>query len=651
MKLFNIKNLAILILTIAIGVNVFLPNMTVEAQSIPGTGKVPVADSGVLKAINGCDQGTGIGTLDNAACKAANALITSLREGLGTVCVQALDKLSTGGVNSFLSSLGSSSFSIIGGSEAEATLNSAQSKALTTAYECASGYVSILNSPATAAKISNLKESQDVARDEQNFTSIRDALGQRVDAMNARASASWKDVLKAIMVKTILKLNQNLTTSVVNKLVQNYKISDYSKYGDALATQVYSMKYINDHFSGDGETQMMIRSVLQSDKLPDKLKTVQAIAQTQAQTYLGKSCNVTSDAAGEQDLNSYIKCLAAYGSSGANPEFRVQTALDNAQAAKQAGQTNAAAEISQSNGFVPPRNCSGSITLQKQIDDQFDKATNDKLIAESAASKLEQALKLGKTTQDQLDKANQAKSQAEANYDALKKQTNNPIIDICESIASPAQFVSSTIGDFLKQHLDQSSNLKSDNLPFYANFLSDMATNFLTNILTGGKSNTQLLKEEGALGISAATAGLQESVTKGTNPLGLPGGGSTYPQGQLSIYGYDPADSSSGRLTNLTPGKTYTVVVDFTQLITNKPISIAISAGSTNIARDLTSSELGNERVTFNYTATKSPLEVNVTLYGANKVSLATSSTTLGVTGQVNGATTVLPRGPAIVIR
>jgi hypothetical protein len=337
----------------------------------------------------------------------------------------------------------------------------------------------------------------------------------------------------------------------------------------------------------------------------------------------------------------------------------LSVATDQALAAQHAGQANASAEISQSNGFAPPRDCSGSVTLQKQLDDQFDKVGNDKTIAELTEEKLAAALAAGKTTQAEYDKAVKARDQANANYDKLNKDTPTAIIDICKGITSPAAFVSTTISDFLKQHIDQSTQLQANNLPFYATFLSDMATNFLTNILTGGKSTSQVLKEAGTAGLNAALGGLSGQTTGSTTPAGgttTTGGGPTV-TGSASIYAL--ASGSTDQTTTLVAGQTYTIVIDFSDIDTQdfRPYKISVSGGGTagTFTREMTGAEETARQVKFSYTATATPPVITATFFakgftGQPDDQAGPYSTGFGI-GQVHGASIILPRGPEVSLR
>ncbi len=435
--------------------------------------------------------------------------IKAARGAVGETCDKILKAVDSADKVDTIIDVSSSSFlSIIGGGIGESTKLSKSIVKAVAAKECIDIYIRLLSEIPSQT----LTMGQDIQREQDKYTKVSESLRKITEDLKARQNASVKDVLKAFMVKLVLNLNKNLTTKLVNSMVEKYKIDDYLAYGDAVATQVYSMKYINENFKGDARTQMMMRSLIQSDKIPQKAKIAQAFASTKAQDYLGSQCN----GIGQLDVENMdsLKCLAAFGSEQASTAFQFQTAQDQALKVKAAGQQSAQAEVDQSNGFAPPRDCSGSLELQQQIDTKYETATNELVAAADVLSKLQKAYKGKKTTKAELDKAQAAFNDIEKKYKDLPSQDAEPVIDICKAIDSPASFVGDQLNNFVKQHLDQGSQLKSDNLPFYANFLSDVASNFLSNLLTGGKSSSKIFKEAGFQAMNGAIGELASNLPK-----------------------------------------------------------------------------------------------------------------------------------------
>lgn len=599
--------------------------------------------SGILSATGataGSTSATAVSTATSAVANTSVALatgpigsgeitLTSIRAALEAPC-QVIIKTYTASsaISSTLDISSDAALEAIGGGPGEYVSTSAKLAHAIAAKSCVEGYVEILShTPKLTAN-----QSQVFIPEQDKFTKIGASLQTAIENLTAQQKATTKDILKAFMIKVILNLNKSLTTQLVNKLVQKYKISDYLAYGDALASQVYSQKYIADNFDGNAETQLMVRSILQSEKLPAKVKTIETMANSQAKQNMAKSCPNAV-----QDDMYFVNCVAGLGAPASNKTYVISQAVDGANAARTAGKVTAGQEVSQSTGYAPPRNCSGSIAQQKQIDAQLDAAANALDIANQVLASLTSARanQLGNpkapvVSDADMQKAIAAQAQAQANYNALFKKfeaggavdpdTGQPvvdretgkvktgaIIDICESIASPAAFVANSLGDFLKQHLDQGSQLQSNNLPFYASFLADVTSNFLTNILTGGKSTTQVLKEAGAGALAGTIIGINTTGGgSGTPPT-------PYATGDVSVYAR-PANGST-HTTSLTVGQAYVLVINFSNLIaksgtTQDPalnpyralISGVSSQSDSNVTLDAADLAAGN--IAFDFTPT-----------------------------------------------
>lgn len=693
--------LNILIIILVVGISSFLPAGLVLAQV---TGAIPVQEPVLQREAARTNT-----TLERSDLKLRNIqtgiggkadptggvldVVTELRKKLDTVCLKVITQASNLGTASFIKSLSSTNFGLIGGSEVEAVLHTTQSKALDTAIGCVDKYLGFLKDE----KATTVVGSGNLEREQATFDALKVVLSEQKTAADERATAGWKDVLKAFMVKTILSINKTMTTELVNKMLDKYKISDYLSYGDALATQVYSMKYINDNFSGNAEKQLMIRSLLQSEKIPSKVKTVESMAVSQAQKYVGTVCPP-----GNQDSEMYfINCVAGLGSAQTSKDWIVSNAIDVAHAANGAGKQVAAQEISQSNGYAPPRNCSGSLAQQEQIDAQLEVAVKNKNTAAAILTRLQntEKAKPGSVAPAEITKANDALKKATAEYDALmvkfnssggkideatgKVKKDGAIIDICESIASPANFVATSLGDFLKSHLDQSSQLKSDNLPFYLNFLSDVTSNFLTNILTGNKSKAQVLKEAGVgalngtlIGISTSTSGVlgggsSTGNTGGTSggttggSGGTTGGGSIYENGKIT--GFIAKAGTSTPVAKLTPGQEYEIVVNISQVVSafsTTELSFIVKDQKTDkeLSRDTLNSAdktAGSFRIPFTANSFTGAFVIDVlgkiagadTILSRTIVSYAPAGGVAGAVTTVPSSQPFLPRGPIAVYR
>ncbi|QQS22678.1 hypothetical protein IPM19_03540 [bacterium] len=482
----------------------------------------------------------------------ASAAINSIRGTLSSTCTTVIAAAdNSDAVESFTDVASSSFLSVIGGGIGESTQLTAKIVKATAAKECIDIYVTALR----AAPTVTVTMGQELQREQDKFSKTSEALRVVIEDLKARQSASIKDVLKAFMVKLVLNLNKNLTTKLVNGMVQKYKIDDYLAYADAVGVQIYSMKYINENYKGDARTQMMLRSLIQSEKLPNKAKVAQAFATTKAQDYLGAMCGSTPQL-NVNDANS-LRCLAAYGAENASPAFQLQVSQDNAQKVKAAGMETATKEVQQSNGFAPPRDCKDLVGRQASIDQKWEKLSAEVVAAADIVVKLEQALAAKKTTQAELDKAKAKFNELDAKLKQLPAEDPDPVSDICPVIDSPATFVSDQLTNFVKQHLDQGSQLKSDNLPFYASFLSDVASNFLTNLITGGKSSGKIFKEAGMTALNGTIGDLVSQLPQGgvpgfTPPIVPPGTPSSGGSGGGNVQGVQTSEFSPRR-SNFAP--------------------------------------------------------------------------------------------------
>lgn len=479
------------------------------------------------------------------------ATVNSARAALGGTCLATITALqASDAVDSFLDAAASTTLSVIGGSPFEFTKVNAKLAKATAAKVCVDTYVEALSAiPGVTFEISN-----EVQREQDKYTKISNSLRQQIQDLGAQQNASAKDIMKAFMVKLVLNLNKNLTTKVVNNLLQEYKIDDYLAYGDALATQVYAMKYIDQNYKGDARTQMMMRSLIQSEKVPGKARVAAAFANQQAKEYITNACGSVGqlDAQDQSSLN----CLAAYGNEQSSPMFKYLNALDTSSKIQTEAKKTAQAEIAQSNGYAPPRDCSGSLADQQRIDASSDQAANEVVIAANILAQLQEALLSGKTTQAEVDKAQAAFDAADKKMsDLVSKDVESPVIDICKAIDSPASYVGNSIQKFLDQHIDQGSKLESENLPFFATFLADLTGNFLTNLLTGGKKSSKIFKEAGVAALGAGIASVPTLI-------GNSGSGTSNEFGNPWVTVYMTRVGSSSKLSELTPGQQYTFNVD-----------------------------------------------------------------------------------------
>ncbi|MCC7356860.1 MAG: hypothetical protein IT410_04610 [Candidatus Doudnabacteria bacterium] len=452
----------------------------------------------------------------NAAKAACDALVTTA-ETLNT----------TEAASGFLS-LG---IGLISADFTEAT----RTQALITSYSAAKTCVhNLLGTWFNNQSTSTLLQGGDLRNDIDRYTKIDADLGKRLQDLTARQSATTKDFLRAVLTKIALGVTQNLTNDVVDGLISQYKISDFSKYADTLGTQLYTMNYINDNFSGKEKEQLMIRAIAQAsfDKAPERFTVAANYAQTLAEEQTGCDRSQLSIA----DPNFYI-LLAESGHTGCQPLNQLMKAEQLAGVARAQGQTAALNEINTGQGFIPVRSCGEGLAQQQAFDNDQQQIADQMEVIRKTRKIINQSGASYEEINAELAKANTELDALKSQLDTLSSQRlGEATKSICEAIESPGAFIASSIQDFLGSHLENSMALKSDNLPYTLSFLGDLATNFITDIITGsGNSDSTLLTEEGVGNLRSGTAPITFSETynpdaplnfDGTNvPAGTPGGG------------------------------------------------------------------------------------------------------------------------------
>jgi len=393
-----------------------------------------------------------------------------------------------------------SSFSLIGGSPTEALQITTKLSALIGLKTCDQAQLDALK----IAIPDSLMTAQELTRRMAVLNSEIASLSTRIEALKARQSASFKDVLKAVAIKLLLTYSQQLTTKMINTLIYKYKINDYLQYADAVASTVYNADYVNKNYP-NVSNQLILRSILQNGTVQGE---VLPMIRQEAQENLGFSPDLVLTS----DPSYYVK-MAQVQSMQNDPYTLGMIYRDRASQVQAQGLTSAQQEISQGKGFIPVRNCSGAVSQQKQIDVQNIKLSYQADLDYQTLAKLQSAYTMMPTTQmkAQLDTATAAYQQSQTKLKALPQSVDKAFVTLCEGINNPGAFVGDSIQSYLQQHLQQSGTLNNNNLPFYGSFIQSVAMNFINNIFTGGKSNAQLLTEAG---LAAGTVVANDAVNK-----------------------------------------------------------------------------------------------------------------------------------------
>lgn len=632
MKFPTVKNLftSLTLLAVVVTTNSFgvLTVQTVKAQSVPTTNKT-LEDTAKLILKESSQIVTSLGYSNNLASDAISleTKLATLRDTISftidipadadnaeatvadvqriTKCRDAINKIGAGSEIQSLSITAALKPSvwanIIGGGAAETAQLSAQSREYSQYKTCIEQYLTLIKDP-KKVNARNLNEANRLNNYITLYTNSIANLTNKITDLDRRASSGWKDIAKATLLTMILRVNQNVTTTLLNKAMDKYKINDYLKYADALATQVYSMKYIDQNYEGDEETKMILRSVLTNSGSQNAASMVQIKAEQAAQTAVQKTCDPAKGAY-EYGTWANLRCLAAQAAIESSPMYQVSTILDQAAQAQSAGQKAADQELADSQGYAPVRTCSGVVSEQQAIDSQWGQASTDVKVAKDTLTLLyrsstvyldeidksnlspQRKLELIEIQKKEVATAEKAVADAESNYSKLKNQrvTGN-IIDICEAISSPSTFIANSLDAFLKQHLDQATQLKTENLPFFAKFFSDVASNFVTKVISGAfdgtRTNKKVLKESGVnvLTGSVATEDTQIKDLFSRNNATLPTVNTVVrgETGDVDIYLYPSAGSATEKTLTITEGESYNLVIDFKSLVSQNLLGLAL---------------------------------------------------------------------------
>lgn len=650
-------------------------------------------------------------------------------------CHNAIDKIGQGSdieSLSITSALKPSVWAgIIGGGKAEAAQLTAQAQEYGQYILCIQEYLTKIKDPKYIT-VRNLNEANRLNNYITLYSDALTKLDAKVVNLRERASAGWKDIAKAVLLTTIMKVNQNVTTNLINRAIDKYKINDYLKYADAVATQIYSMKYIDQNYTGDEEKKMVLRSILANSGTEQVTNLLKVSAEKRAQDFLSKVCDPAKGAYDYGNMQ-YLKCMAMQASAEASPVYQTTTILEEAGAAKVAGQQAARDEMTDGKGYAPVRNCFGTVDQQKMIDNEWTQAATDLQVSKETNLRVLQSATINL---DEIDKANispadkqklidaqkaevakaqKAADDAQKAYENLKtKRVSGNIVDICEAIASPASFIANSLDSFLKQHLDQATQLRTENLPFFAKFFSDVAGNFLSKIILGAfnnnSANAKVVKESGVKALTGAVVTDQASVNSMVSAANTSATQNTTIEGvngNVDIYVYPEGGDAGNRTLILDEGKSYVLVVDFKQLLSQGVTSMKVEGieslsgqSSDSGVVQLNDQQKQTGQITTNVSGIKSGFTLTVNFYkdeildGAKKttdlgsysqtfgfvptnrrvievpppIAAETPPTDLGTTGeqtgqgttgeidtgdgsQIKGASIILPRGPVFAPR
>ncbi len=452
---------------------------------------VPTNDAGTQQALVGKSTGGILGSLSSAISQVDGAIskITS------TACV-------TSQVSSILSAVdnvnqwtfGGLSLLTSNGQTSQAAAIELKMEKLSAARDCLESEINQLN----AQKPGSILQAQQIQTLLAQYTKEKNTIDARFDVLVDQYTVATQSIWKTILITSLLNISKSLSINMVNRLVSNYKIADFAQYADAVASEVYDNELIAKNFSGAPADEMIVRSMLTN---PIAQSVISPAIYARASAALGFDPATLS----YNDPDFYQK-LASVGYAQADPYFQQQNMANITGQIYAQAQMNAQAEVAQSGGLKTPRTCLGTLQEQQAIDQSF-QAANDQLQNRTALyNKLLSAQQVGMPVK-QSDIA-----QAQADMIAAQKQlqgvpnevNNKPLIDICQGIVSPPSLISKGIDQAFQALGGNLGKYNNSNLPFFVNFVSDIANQISNNLIFGGGMYGSSIIGENAGNISAA---------------------------------------------------------------------------------------------------------------------------------------------------
>lgn len=332
-------------------------------------------------------------------------------------------------------------------------------------------------------------------------------ISRKMDSVKESLNQAWAEVWKAITVRLLMQAQQKITTNLVNGLVDKYKISNYTQYANAVASQVYSYQYLKQN-STKGADQMILRSMLPGG---NGKKIAMPMIKAKADSAFGQKVDLVA-----LDDPNFFKEMAAKGSRNANPSFQEYIAESGASEVAAKAQAKASEEIAAGNGFKASWDCKESrqqivdaetAKLSKQV--EIDYAAYDDLLTQYELDPQGVEYNEVKTAENAY---NFSKDKLES-YAEAEKDAKSP----CE-LLNPASVIAKSTSDILGAHLNATANMKDANLPFFAKFIESTAGNLLNNIIGKAGKGFNSLSESGTTQVKVAEADVVQ-VNKATDKL------------------------------------------------------------------------------------------------------------------------------------
>jgi hypothetical protein len=596
------------------------------------------APAGALNPVPTNDSGSTVSnTAFNVALKPIQAIYST--------CNSVLQGFETGDK---ATQIGFSFATIIGGGGALATAYLAEINAYSAYLDCLEGWtvtgvLPALNAlPAPNLVTDNVKG--------QMITQVKTKIQTyeaKLKTSEARYSVASQNIWKALLITVLLNTTKVVADQLVNKLVNNYKITNLKAYTDSVATLMYDNQFIRDNYPST-QDQLMARSILENPLFRTQVPPGLFV---QADTALGYTSLDPNDP-------YFYSNLAKAGFAATNPYYLQTSYVAGVDQAHGSAITTAQAHIAQGSGYKAPVNCAGSLAQQKQID-ATDKAASDALAyASGQLTSLQQAKQLNPNSVSSADLA-----KAQAAYDAANKTWQNlpytvtgnnsvsnlgvsggnntegtAAIVMCEAVNSPAVLVNQGIDAVFKSL--NLGNYNNSNLPGFLSAISGIATQIGSSLVLGGITGSPVNINENAVVAQAVTATQAATIqTLNNNAQANMAKG-------IQFDGYPNSSVTNGYTLNWTvvtqqiPSASYVTITG--PGITGTPMHMPLSGSQAVVA-----ATAGNYTLNV-YDATNKLLVSALVTVSPTQVSY--NSGAPAVAGAFTATPVVSPRGPTVVI-
>jgi hypothetical protein len=388
---------------------------------------------------------------------------------------------------------------VIAGSAGTLAKLTAKISILTAVKNCKEATLNAASTPSISI-VENVVRSGDMAKLAIDIANLE----ARIDKLKETRSEVNVQIWKGVAMRILLNAQSRLTTRLVNNLVSKYKIGNVLQYVDAASTFIYTKDYIQNNFKDD-EDKMIIRSILTNDAFSNKVLPAIRSKASRTLSYIPDELDIA-------DPDYYIK-LAQAGTGEADP-YLLQTVFeDQAAKAKANGDEAAKNEANSGEGFVPVRNCAGAVAQQNDIDRKNIQYSYDVRDREEALEKLKarRTADINSVEPTEIAQAMKDLAEARTKLQKMPEAVGGPIVKLCDAIQNPGASIAKSINGYLTTSLGNASNVKSENLPFFANFLESVATNFVGSIIEGQKPGLNILTDAGFKAVNIATTQFLEN--------------------------------------------------------------------------------------------------------------------------------------------